>query len=107
MEDNQKEKNNIIPLKIVFLGDEAVGKTSIIHRFLSKKFEDVYNITIGALFFTKIIKFKDYSIKYEIWDTAGQERYHSIVPSFYKRAKAAVIVFDLTSKKTFLNVKRW
>jgi len=69
--------------------------------------DESYYIYIGALFFTKIIKYNDFTIKYEIWDTAGQERYHSIVSSYYKRAKAAVIVFDLTRRKTFDNVKKW
>jgi small GTP-binding protein len=101
------EEDLVLSIKTVFIGDEAVGKTSIIQRFIYNKFNEKHDSTIGALFFVKKIKIDDIYLKYEIWDTAGQERFHSITANFYKRARASVIVFDLTNKKTFDNMIRW
>ena len=99
--------SKVFSKKIVLLGDTAVGKTSLCARLVNNTFDNFNEPTIGAAFQTKTIECGDISHKLEIWDTAGQERYHSLAPMYYRGAKAAVIVFDITKKETFECAKRW
>lgn len=104
-EDIQSEIH--ISYKLVILGEVAVGKSSIAQRFVNGKFNNLHNPTVGALFLTKKIQVNDKFIKYDIWDTAGQERYHSLTPMYYKNARAAVVVFDVTSSSSFERAQKW
>jgi small GTP-binding protein len=93
--------------KLVILGEEAVGKSSIAQRFVNGKFTNLHQATIGALFLTKQIRHEDRIVKFEIWDTAGQERFHSLTPLYYKNAKAAIVVFDVANAGSFERAKTW
>ena len=77
--------------KIVFLGDQSVGKTSIINRFIYDTFEDVYQATIGIDFLSKPVYVDEKTIRLQLWDTAGQERFKSLIPSYVKDSSVAVI----------------
>ena len=90
-------------IKVVVIGDTAVGKTSISARFVKDEFHEFSESTIGAAFLTKTIN----DTKFEIWDTAGQERYRSLTPMYYRGAGASLIVFDITDKNSFDNAKSW
>ena len=96
-----------ISSKVVILGQSAVGKSSIINRFIHDKFDDFQESTIGAAFFTKTIEKEKFNIKLDIWDTAGQERYRSLAPMYYRGAKVAIVVFDLTDSGTLSTAKIW
>ena len=89
--------SKVLNYKLVLLGDSAVGKSCISNRFVNDNFYDFQEPTIGAAFSTKEFVFNEKKIKYEIWDTAGQERYRSLAPMYYRGARAAVIVFDITN----------
>lgn len=91
--------------KVVFLGESSVGKSSIVIRFVRNEFLEVQEPTIGAAFFTKSIMLDKGNIKMEIWDTAGQERYRSLAPMYYRGAKVAFVVYDITNKDSFLKAK--
>ncbi|KAK6454086.1 GTP-binding protein of the rab family [Scheffersomyces xylosifermentans] len=97
--------------KIVLLGDSSVGKTSLVHRFVTNKFDRNTANTIGAAFITKkysSTKLPERSLKFEIWDTAGQERYRSLTPMYYRNARVALICFDLHNfEETFKTAKFW
>jgi len=93
--------------KLVLLGDSAVGKSSLVLRFVKKQFYEYQESTIGAAFLTQTVNVKDYVVKFEIWDTAGQERYHSLAPMYYRGAAAAVVVYDLTNRQSFVRAKSW
>ena len=93
--------------KLVILGEEAVGKSSIAQRFVNGKFTNLHQATIGALFLTKQIRHEDRIVKFEIWDTAGQERFHSLTPLYYKNANAAIVVFDVANLGSFERAKTW
>ena len=93
--------------KLVILGDSAVGKSCIVSRFTKNHFDDFQESTIGASFATIELEVDNRQIKYEIWDTAGQERYRSLAPMYYRGAKFAVIVYDITSKISFEGAKSW
>ena len=93
--------------KVVFLGESAVGKTSIVTRFVRDDFLELQEPTIGAAFHTKYIHLDDCDVKMEFWDTAGQERYRSFAPLYYRGATAAFIVYDITDTDSLLKAKYW
>ena len=93
--------------KLVLLGDSAVGKSSITHRFVTNQFYEFSEPTIGAAFLTKTLEMKTRKIRFEIWDTAGQERYKSLAPMYYRGATVAVVVYDLTQKDSFRGAESW
>ena len=93
--------------KLVLIGDSGVGKTNILSRYISNEFSYSTKSTVGVEFGSKIIKRDDKLIKIQIWDTAGQERYKSITSAYYKGAKGAFVVYDITRKDTFVNVDKW
>lgn len=93
--------------KLVLLGDAAVGKSSILMRFLQNKFTDGIETTVGAAFSTKTITTKTREVKFEIWDTAGQERFKSLAPMYYRGASSAMIVYDQTNASTFERAQEW
>ncbi|CDH48401.1 gtp-binding protein ypt5 [Lichtheimia corymbifera JMRC:FSU:9682] len=96
-----------INVKLVLLGESAVGKSSLVHRFVNRSYEDNREPTIGAAFLTQRVQLDDRTIKFEIWDTAGQERFHSLAPMYYRNAQAAIIVYDITKSKTMTKAKSW
>ena len=96
-----------ISLKVVFLGDTSVGKSCLAVRFIKNEFFEFQEPTIGAAFLGKSININNKKYKFEIWDTAGQERYRSLAPMYYRGAKAAVIVYDITDEETFKGAKTW
>lgn len=85
----------MIRLKIVLLGDMAVGKTSYMLRLVNNKFFNYMDSTIGAAFSTKIMEIDNKQVKIEFWDTAGQERYRSLISMYYNNADAALIFYDI------------
>ena len=89
-----------ISCKTILVGDSAVGKTSIIARYLDK-YKGKENPTIGASFANKIENIDGTDIKFEIWDTAGQERFRSINSIFYQDAYICIMVYDITNEKSF------
>ena len=98
-----------IAKKIVLIGDSGVGKTCIISRFVSGDFNKNTNSTDGASYATKKLvlpKLKT-SINLDIWDTAGQERYKSLTKFFYKDAAMIIMVYDVTLKTSFDNLKEY
>ncbi|EOA14013.1 hypothetical protein CARUB_v10027144mg [Capsella rubella] len=98
---------NLGNYKLVFLGDQAVGKTSIITCFMYGNFDTNYQATIGVDFLSKTMRYEDRTFRLQLWDTAGQERFQSIVPSYIRDSSVAVIVYDVADKQTFLNTSKW
>jgi len=93
--------------KLVLLGESAVGKSSLVLRFVKGQFHEYQESTIGAAFLTQTVCLDDTTVKFEIWDTAGQERYHSLAPMYYRGAQAAIVVYDITNPDTFERAKNW
>ena len=102
--DNNKEDYKV---KLIIVGDSGVGKTNLITRFASDKFEKNSKATIGVEFIYKTLKINKDIFKIEMWDTAGEERYKSITTAYYKGAKGAIIVYDITSEQSFNNIETW
>ncbi len=93
--------------KVVLLGDSGVGKTCIISRYISGAFDQNSPSTNGASYASKILTFEQLNktISLDIWDTAGQEKYKSLTKFFYKDAAVAILVYDITQKESFDNIK--
>jgi len=99
--------NKIFQFKLVLLGDSAVGKSSLVLRFVRGQFFEYQESTIGAAFLTQTVALNDTTVKFEIWDTAGQERYHSLAPMYYRGAAAAIVAYDITNRDSFQRAKQW
>ena len=94
--------------KILLLGDAAVGKTSLVQRFVHDRFDSSYLMTIGMEPSEKLVDLNDGTrVALSIWDLAGQERFQLIRHTFYTGAKAALLVYDLTRASTLKNVQKW
>ena len=104
---NEEEGDYDVLLKLVMIGDSGVGKTNILSRYLNNEFSLTSKATVGVEFGSTIVKKNGKLIKLQIWDTAGQERYKSITSAYYKGAKGAFVVYDITNKKTFKNIDKW
>ncbi|KAJ1031304.1 hypothetical protein NDA18_002521 [Ustilago nuda] len=98
----------MLQFKLVLLGESAVGKSSLVLRFVKDQFDDYRESTIGAAFLTQIVSLDaQTTVKFEIWDTAGQERYKSLAPMYYRNANCAVVVYDITQPSSLDKAKAW
>ncbi|KAE9600233.1 hypothetical protein Lal_00045539 [Lupinus albus] len=93
--------------KCVLIGDSGVGKSNLLSRIAKDEFHLDSKPTIGVEFAYRNIKIKDKLIKAQIWDTAGQERFRAITSSYYRGALGAMLVYDITRRTTFVNVRKW
>jgi len=105
--DPSSSTDKPIQVKLVLLGEAAVGKSSVVLRFVSNEFQANKEPTIGAAFLTQKCRLEDRVLRYEIWDTAGQERFHSLAPMYYRNAQAAVVVYDVTKATSLEKAKSW
>ncbi|GMK57736.1 hypothetical protein CspeluHIS016_0405700 [Cutaneotrichosporon spelunceum] len=96
-----------VQVKLVLLGEAAVGKSSLVLRFVQNDFNENTSPTIGAAFLTQKCRLENRVVKFEIWDTAGQERFHSLAPMYYRNAAAAVVVYDITKAASLEKAKAW
>jgi len=103
MEDDNYE----MMFKVVLVGDSFVGKTNIMSKYLKNEFHEDSKATVGVEFGSRQFNIEGHVIKAQIWDTAGQERYKAITSAYYKGAKGAFIVYDITRKESFENVTKW
>ena len=95
--------------KTILIGESGVGKTSIIARYINNKYEEGIMSTHGANYISKNVEFEEYneSINFQIWDTAGQEKYRGLTKIFYKDAKIIILVYDISSRKSFEEIKNY
>jgi small GTP-binding protein len=106
MENNEQE-NKINPIKLIIIGSVNVGKTTLLTRYATGKFQNISKSTSNASFITKIknVNNKKYEIK--LWDTAGQEKYRSLTKIFIKDAKIALLVYAIDDKNSFNDLEMW
>ena len=95
------------PIKVVLLGETAVGKSCLITRFVNDIFQSNHISTMVGVFQSKTVFYDKLNkkIKYEIWDTAGQEKYRALNKMFYQDADVVILVVDITRKETFAAIK--
>ncbi|CAA7043155.1 unnamed protein product [Microthlaspi erraticum] len=105
-EDSYDEECDYL-FKAVLIGDSAVGKSNLLSRFSKDEFRFDSKPTIGVEFAYRNVHVKDKIIKAQIWDTAGQERFRAITSSYYRGALGALLIYDITRRTTFDNIKKW
>lgn len=100
---------NRVDLKVVLLGNAAVGKTSLLERFVNERFNEnlSYQNTIGAAFAAKQMQVDGKKLVMGIWDTAGSEKYDAMTRIYYRGAKAAIVCYDITKPNTYQRAKFW
>ena len=94
-------------IKVVFLGEAGVGKTSLINRYFDKNFDEYENSTLSGTFVQKSIKYKDKEYSFDIWDPSGRQVYRSLNKIFLRDVNIIVLVYDITKKQSFLELQYW
>ncbi len=95
-------------LKVLLTGAAAVGKTSLVQRFIKNRFQANYKLTVGVDILTKDVEFRQGEIAtLSIWDIGGQQRFEFIRSTFYKGAAGTLLVFDLTREQTYTEIRKW
>ncbi len=98
----------VYTFKTIVIGPAAVGKSSLIRRFVEDKFSLHYKFTIGVDFMSKTVDYETgKSAKLTLWDIGGQERFKVLRRSFYEGTNGAIVVFDLSRAQTFTKMKEW
>ena len=96
-----------LSFKLIIIGDSGVGKSCLALRATKDSFEKLYSATIGFEFMTFFIRVDGKAIKLQIWDTCGQEVYRSLINGFYRNSSLAILVYSITSLKSFKNLEIW
>jgi small GTP-binding protein len=98
----------IYNLKMIVLGDIAVGKTSVINRFISNTFSEDYKTSISCEFQKKELDIDgETGVSLQIWDTAGEERFMAVTKQYYNDSHGVMVIYDLTNKETFVKMNKW
>ena len=104
----EQSENKELLYKIILLGDSSVGKTCFLMRYTDNTYQEIHMSTIGIDNKFKDVELEDgKKVKIQIWDTGGQDRFRSITRNYYKGANGIVLIFDVTNKKSYENVKNW
>uniref|UniRef100_UPI00358E39B1 ras-related protein Rab-35-like n=1 Tax=Myxine glutinosa TaxID=7769 RepID=UPI00358E39B1 len=93
--------------KLLIIGDSGVGKSSLLLRFADNVFSGSHITTIGVDFKIRTVEIGGEKVKLQIWDTAGQERFRTITSTYYRGTHGVIVVYDVTSAESFVNVQRW
>ena len=102
-----KEVNFHYLFKYIIIGNSSVGKSCIMVRYIHGGFNEEFKTTIGVEFGSKSVTINKKIYKIQIWDTAGQETFRSITRAYYKNSVCACIVYDITNRQSFLDIKSW
>lgn len=101
------EGDVLTTLKILIIGESGVGKSSLLLRFTEDRFDPEQSATIGVDFKVKTLSIDGNRAKLAIWDTAGQERFRTLTPSYYRGAQGCILVYDVSSKQSFMKLDQW
>uniref|UniRef100_A0A3B4B770 RAB17, member RAS oncogene family n=1 Tax=Periophthalmus magnuspinnatus TaxID=409849 RepID=A0A3B4B770_9GOBI len=101
-----QRSSQTLRVKMVLLGGSGVGKSSLATRFVKGEFKD-NEPTVGCAYQTHEVSVNGARLRFEIWDTAGQEKYHSVTPLYYRGAHAALVVYDISKRESFLRAQFW
>ena len=93
--------------QLLIIGDSTVGKTSILYQYTNNQFLSQHLATVGIDYYNKDEVINNKLVRVKIWDTAGQERYKSLTSTFFRNAQGIILVYDVTNKETFENLKYW
>ncbi|MBD3214746.1 MAG: GTP-binding protein, partial [Candidatus Lokiarchaeota archaeon] len=94
-------------MKLVVIGDGSVGKTTLLHRYINREFIDTTTMTIGVDFYVKEIEIEDTICQLNLWDISGQDRFFFMVDKYMRGASGALLLYDITSMTSFVNLDKW
>mmetsp|Transcript_16528 Transcript_16528/g.28893 ORF Transcript_16528/g.28893 Transcript_16528/m.28893 type:complete len:205 (+) Transcript_16528:414-1028(+) len=94
-------------IKLLCIGDSAVGKTCLLLRYANNSFSPTFITTIGIDFKIKTVPIEGKAIRLQIWDTAGQERFKTITTSYFRGAQGILMVYDITNRHSFKSLDNW
>lgn len=107
-DDKTENKKNTIEVKVVLLGDQSVGKSSISQRYVKNIFTGTHVATVGGAYLQqKVVLNNGVAIKLHLWDTGGQERFRSMTNLYYRDANAAILTYDITNEQSFISLEFW
>ena len=104
---NSNMNPEIPKYKLIFLGDQSVGKSCILNRFLNDTFIEDYQATIGLDFQSKNVQIDNQDIHLLLYDTAGQEKFRSLIPMYTRDANIILLVYDISNRDSFTNLSQW
>ena len=107
MEDEGVSVEDLIKLKLIVVGNQGTGKSSILNRFVNDTFEENYQTTIGLDFQSKNITIHDQDVRLIIYDTAGQEKFRSLIPMYIREAQIILIIYDISDRNSFESIPNW
>ena len=107
MEAPQQINPEIPKYKLIFLGDQSVGKSCILNRFMNDTFTEEYQATIGLDFQSKNVQIDNQDIHLLLYDTAGQEKFRSLIPMYTRDANIIILVYDISNKESFIHLPDW
>ena len=107
MEDEGVSVEDLIKLKLIVVGNQGTGKSSILNRFVNETFEENYQATIGLDFQSKNITIHDQDVRLIIYDTAGQEKFRSLIPMYIRESQIILLVYDISDKESFDSIPIW
>ena len=108
MASSKSALNPEIPkYKLIFLGDQSVGKSCILNRFMNDTFTEEYQATIGLDFQSKNVQIDGQDIHLLLYDTAGQEKFRSLIPMYTRDANIILLVYDISSQDSFDHLPNW
>lgn len=96
-----------LTIKLLIVGDTTVGKTNFISRFIENKFNSNYMSSSGIDLKSSQLQIKNKNVRIQIWDTAGQEKYKAITKNLFLKVMGAIVIYDITSEKSYINLKSW
>ena len=106
-EDDDDDDDKVEKMKIIFLGAEKVGKSSIINRLYNNSFEEDYQPTIGLDFQAKKVIIKNKKFSLLLYDTGGQHKFKDIIPIYINGSQVIIFVYDISNKDSFIYIENW
>ena len=107
MEEGEVSVEDLIKLKLIVVGNQGTGKSSILNRFVNETFDENYQATIGLDFHSKNITIHDQDVRLIIYDTAGQEKFRSLIPMYIREAQIILFIYDISDKDSFDSIPKW
>ena len=103
----KEEKKFYYKAKFIIIGEAGVGKTNLVHRFAKREFNNNYILTLGMDFLSSNIQVDEKLLNLELWDTAGSEKFRSVTKGYFKNSACAIVVYDISDRKSFISTKQW
>ena len=105
--ENQEEPNIDYLFKFLIIGDELVGKSKLVLNYVDGQFTSEYKLTLGVEIRVKDVEIRNKTYRIQIWDTSGKENFRGITRVYYKNSACAIVVYDISNRVSFNNVKSW